>query len=286
MRRHQFASTTALVLLLVLAAGQTRPQEAPWQTWLVRVEHVHRCDLLPDDAKRLEALSAKVEAAETAHEKRAAQRRLEREREKAEARVGYLLYGWSMRADGQARPVTNSSAMAAFFIPGGRDADRLLRSMQPGDCVAIDRRGAADLFTFSGRRFVRAKRGVAVQCDDNLKSKSFSLPPEPREEMQNAIDVKLSYSKTEPHNENTRHRYSLRVQASGDVTKGSELKLWLHVRFVGSDNQVYGPIIETVDVPRSPSSRDFDVTRGFEIITRPGFDLDEQRTTVELISAR
>jgi hypothetical protein len=287
MKNCRFVLIAALALALPVLSGQAPQQEVPWRSWLVRVEHAHRRDPLPDDARRIEALTEKLEQAESDREKSSIERQLVRARERADARAGFVIYGWSMHADGQGRSVTKTSAMAGFFIPGGRDVEQMLRDMQPGDCIAIDRRGSTDLFTFSGRKYVRAKRGVVVQCDDSLKSQAFSVPPQtPMTDAQRAIDVQLTFSKTTPHNDNTRHTYMLKVEADGSATKGTELTLWLNVRFVGDDGEVYGPIIDEFDVPRSSRSGNFTVTRSMEVITYPGFDLDEKKATVELIAAR
>jgi len=277
----------ALIAALPAAAQGARPPDRPWQSWLVRIEHMHRRDIQPDDAKRLEALAESIESAATPREKAAAERALEDARTAAAAHAGFIIYGWSMHADALGRSVSDSSAMSGFFVPGGPDAERLFGGMNPGDCIAIDRQGAEELFTFEGRKWIRALRGVAAANNTKLKTQAFSLPPDrPMSPAQQAIRVTFRAGQTVPHNDNLWHKSTVRVEAEREATTRPELTVYLATRVIGPRGEVFGPIIESFDVQRLSRDQSFDVTRSFDIITLNGFQIDPEQTKVELIGAQ
>jgi hypothetical protein len=301
--KHRFASGPLArwahrVTPLLLAVGvmtergfPTRPDDTEWHTYLVQVRHIAAQDLSATDAERLKELQQQVDQAETPIKARAAQRALERATQQINTKRDAIIYGWTQLADVRVKPVENRRTISVFFLPNSATNRKTLINLKPGDFIAIDRDGARDLFSFAGRRHVAALRCAPAQHDADFGDGAFEPPPtQPFDEtLHKAISTKLTFSKSEKHENGGMHyRYSLKIEVddvAADLLQRDALEIWIHARFKAEDGEVLGPVLEHIKLKRSPQGN-LAVTRSFEVITKPGITLDSSATTIDLVAAR
>ena len=292
--------TRALLLCCLLAviiagfvtsptAAKAKPDEPDFALWLVSVQYMHRADGTPD-AARMTELDTQLKAAATPADKRRVQREIDEARREAENKRGYVVYGWSVIADQQGKPINQTRSMTGFMLPASAENDVAMKALARDNraVIAVQRAGSSDLISLGGRRWFRAERAAIMKSSPDLgEPADFAAPPDKAasEQQKQSIDTSLTFHNAKPSDSGGEmHRFTIRIACDQAPANAGTLHAWVLLR-MSVDGQPAGPILEHLSVPRGKSGA-FTMSMSSDLVTRPGVKLDAPSATAELAAVR
>lgn len=265
--------------------------------WIVQVAHVAREDSRPQDLKRIESLTERLAGlAEHDPQRATVEQAIQREREAADGRRGFIIYGMRAAADAKGRPIEGGRGMVAFVVPADPVNRRTLEALKLGDpapYVVIASAGSKPLLTVSGRAWIAARKATASTLDLGWDApKMFaSLPARPSGQPRaTPADVKatLRFQQVKERDSGEGYRYSLALSAEPPPgpLKGTRRKvtLWYEVRYQTTRGDVIGPMLSDAVLERGENGT-FSRSFGFDVIAPEGTALDPGGATVEVVAA-
>jgi hypothetical protein len=285
----------ALVVAIIgsHAQGQAPADDPDFAMWVVRVQYMHRADAVVDKA-RMEQLTSKLDAATTPAEKRKAQREIDKARADAEKARGFVIYGWSMIADAEGKPIRQTQSMMGFMLPATAENAAAMKALANAEApaLAIKRDGSADLVSIFGRRWCRAERAAVIKPPADLREPgAFPDPPDKpaTDEQRQSIATSLKFHSKKPQQIDgapggASHRFTMSIACDAGPQNASTLHAWVLVH-LNINGQAVGPIVDHVEVPRGQSGA-FSISRSFDVITRRQATLDPTSATAELAAVR
>ncbi|MCA9283944.1 MAG: hypothetical protein KDA22_01925 [Phycisphaerales bacterium] len=259
--------------------------DKPPPNWLVQVGHVALQDLNAGDLKRIASLETELAALGPADPKREPlTKKLAREKETAENRRGFVVYGWRADADAKGRPTDGSRTVSAILLPGDAGNRRTLSEFKPGDFIVVQATGSKRILSVSGRSFVEARRASRTTFGDDWgAAKAFAELPEKPAPPEGGVTASVRFRSVKERDSGEGYRYTLSVEAASPPATAQTLVAWCAVRYRTDRGEVIGPVLDEVSIERGKEGG-FARAYGFDVTAWSGTKLDPTAATVEVIA--
>lgn len=279
------AAAVAFVFAILMGGAATQDQDADWRLYLVQVQHIARQDPAPADLRRIEQLEARLAEAVDAKDRERVADAIEKARETASKRAGYIIYGDAAQADRRGAPISSSKTTSAFLLPFNRTTTNALAEAEPGVYLVIQRSGTTRLFSYSGRAFLAARNVGAAQHEaDWPEPKSFVPISEEAAQPDRckAAAATLTHIKSTPRESGVLHRYTMRVKDVSIPESADNCMVWLHVRLKTIRGKSYGPVLMQHEFRQSEDGR-FWLNYSFDLFAPERVPLEAADASVEVV---
>jgi hypothetical protein len=235
-------------------------------------------------------LDAQLKSATTPAEKRRVQREIDELKREAENNRGYVVYGWSVTADAEGKPIDETRSMTGFMLAASAENTAAMKALarQNNAVIAVQREGSSDLFSLGGRRWFRAGRAAIVKSPPDMGDPAeFPVPPDKpaTAQQKQAIATSLTFHNAKPREGGGEsHRFTISVACDQPPPNAGTLNVWVLLR-MQVNGRPAGPIIEDLAVPRGKSGA-FSMSMSSDLITRAGVEFDPSAASVELAAVR
>lgn len=279
------AGATRLAHPIAAVATSSPADEKLPPNWLVQVGFVARQDARPQDIQRIADLEKSLAGLDAKDSKRAKiERDLARERDSAEERRGFIVYGSRAAADAKGRPTEGGYAQCAFLLPGDAAIRKTLAETKPGDFLVVQTLGSKSVLSVSGRGWIEARRASAGRHEvDWGAAKAFAAFPQKPSPAPGNVAATLRFQNVKERESGEGYRYTLSFKADAPPTEKSRLVVWYAIRFRTSRGEIIGPVLDDFTIERGKDGS-FAGSFGFDVGAPAGGTLDPGAAAAEVVA--